>query len=183
MTQSVELTEGGKSVQFTDRRVPWMKLGEVVDGAVTAHEAAVKGGLNFKVSLRNVYFTCDKLAEEVKDDDGSTVHPEVDDVSPSCLRNMTNRKIVVRDDTLEPLSIVSSGYPVLQYHEAFNFMDEAMSQFGGDGARYVAAGSLKGGRQGFMVVRLPQSLQVKDRKSTRLNSSHMSISYAVFCLK
>src|SRR5690242_21426307 len=25
--------------------------------------------------------------------------------------------------------------------------------------------------------------QLKDRKSTRLNSSHMSISYAVFCLK
>src|SRR5690242_21309838 len=25
--------------------------------------------------------------------------------------------------------------------------------------------------------------QTKDRKSTRLNSSHMSISYAVFCLK
>src|SRR5690242_21216366 len=25
--------------------------------------------------------------------------------------------------------------------------------------------------------------QAKDRKSTRLNSSHMSISYAVFCLK
>src|SRR5690242_21529602 len=27
------------------------------------------------------------------------------------------------------------------------------------------------------------SLQREDRKSTRLNSSHMSISYAVFCLK
>src|SRR5690242_20925227 len=27
------------------------------------------------------------------------------------------------------------------------------------------------------------SAQYKDRKSTRLNSSHMSISYAVFCLK
>src|SRR5699024_11762889 len=26
-------------------------------------------------------------------------------------------------------------------------------------------------------------LQVEDRKSTRLNSSHVSISYAVFCLK
>src|SRR5690242_20842529 len=25
--------------------------------------------------------------------------------------------------------------------------------------------------------------QIEDRKSTRLNSSHMSISYAVFCLK
>src|SRR5690242_12437304 len=29
----------------------------------------------------------------------------------------------------------------------------------------------------------PVGLQVGDRKSTRLNSSHMSISYAVFCLK
>src|SRR5690242_21423816 len=30
----------------------------------------------------------------------------------------------------------------------------------------------------FSFLRLP-----RDRKSTRLNSSHMSISYAVFCLK
>src|SRR5699024_11359423 len=29
----------------------------------------------------------------------------------------------------------------------------------------------------------PFDLQVTDRKSTRLNSSHVSISYAVFCLK
>src|SRR5258708_25217848 len=28
-----------------------------------------------------------------------------------------------------------------------------------------------------------QFLQIKDRKSTRLNSSHQIISYAVFCLK
>src|SRR3712207_9084948 len=28
-----------------------------------------------------------------------------------------------------------------------------------------------------------EGLQVKDRKSTRLNSSHANISYAVFCLK
>src|SRR2546421_8039079 len=32
-------------------------------------------------------------------------------------------------------------------------------------------------------VRLAQGLQVLDRKSTRLNSSHDQISYAVFCLK
>src|SRR3712207_8769369 len=30
---------------------------------------------------------------------------------------------------------------------------------------------------------LPQGLWPKDRKSTRLNSSHANISYAVFCLK
>src|SRR6202042_1836069 len=28
-----------------------------------------------------------------------------------------------------------------------------------------------------------KALQIKDRKSTRLNSSHVEISYAVFCLK
>src|SRR5699024_11468239 len=29
----------------------------------------------------------------------------------------------------------------------------------------------------------PRALELEDRKSTRLNSSHVSISYAVFCLK
>src|SRR3712207_8560055 len=29
----------------------------------------------------------------------------------------------------------------------------------------------------------PQCAQIQDRKSTRLNSSHANISYAVFCLK
>src|SRR5258705_6955338 len=31
--------------------------------------------------------------------------------------------------------------------------------------------------------RLPPQFGVRDRKSTRLNSSHLGISYAVFCLK
>src|SRR3712207_8261929 len=30
---------------------------------------------------------------------------------------------------------------------------------------------------------LPQLCRIRDRKSTRLNSSHANISYAVFCLK
>ncbi len=151
MTQSVELTEGGKSVQFTDRKVPWMKLGEITNGAVTAQEAAAKSGLNFTVSLHDVYFSCDAIFTGAVNDDGT---PDAKtDTSPECLRKMTNRKIVVRDDTLEPLSIVSAGYPVLQYGEAFDFMDTINS-------RYVAAGSLKGGRQGFMVVRAPDDMQV-----------------------
>src|SRR5438477_11573456 len=33
------------------------------------------------------------------------------------------------------------------------------------------------------AIRADQSNCAPDRKSTRLNSSHMSISYAVFCLK
>src|SRR3712207_7828943 len=31
--------------------------------------------------------------------------------------------------------------------------------------------------------RVPEGAQIGDRKSTRLNSSHANISYAVFCLK
>src|SRR3712207_8912540 len=34
-----------------------------------------------------------------------------------------------------------------------------------------------------LLVGVPKRLSVRDRKSTRLNSSHANISYAVFCLK
>src|SRR3712207_8456109 len=41
-------------------------------------------------------------------------------------------------------------------------------------------------RQGYRIAYDPQALnwhRHRDRKSTRLNSSHANISYAVFCLK
>src|SRR5689334_24094646 len=57
----------------------------------------------------------------------------------------------------------------------------------------LARADLRGGRR-FLREILPHALdgalivgfragEVEDRKSTRLNSSHSSISYAVFCLK
>src|SRR3712207_9002743 len=81
------------------------------------------------------------------------------------------------------------------------------SQGGGDGAAVVLGGA--GGADGGEIVadlfdcglggasdRVPEGLgehllvlvevkkgQAVDRKSTRLNSSHANISYAVFCLK
>src|SRR5690242_20994847 len=47
---------------------------------------------------------------------------------------------------------------------------------------------MKASNEGFTIIKQPISFhspmsRVVDRKSTRLNSSHMSISYAVFCLK
>src|SRR5690606_41325790 len=38
-------------------------------------------------------------------------------------------------------------------------------------------------REQWLAARLQLLEQEKDRKSTRLNSSHVKISYAVFCLK
>src|SRR2546428_2629341 len=47
------------------------------------------------------------------------------------------------------------------------------------------ATSLHGGHLDYVRDEVPQLLDVfvEDRKSTRLNSSHDQISYAVFCLK
>src|SRR3712207_8189750 len=60
------------------------------------------------------------------------------------------------------------------------------------GGLILAAGALIGGRGGLLIALLI-ALAVNgyayfnsdklDRKSTRLNSSHANISYAVFCLK
>src|SRR2546421_7836749 len=47
--------------------------------------------------------------------------------------------------------------------------------------RAVQAGYLSGGEQQMLVI--GRALMTRDRKSTRLNSSHDQISYAVFCLK
>src|SRR5690606_41732257 len=50
------------------------------------------------------------------------------------------------------------------------------------GRRLLVFKSLGGGRQRFVGEFVYEDHDV-DRKSTRLNSSHVKISYAVFCLK
>src|SRR5438045_4273107 len=45
------------------------------------------------------------------------------------------------------------------------------------------AGAGQPGYLGVTLPVLPAAVDPEDRKSTRLNSSHLGISYAVFCLK
>lgn len=121
-----------ESTMFTERTVPWMKLGKLKDGVATASDAAVLSGLDFKVeAAKTGYFDEKEQAWIVMD----------------------NRKTIIREDTRMPMSIVSSDYPILQYGDAFDFMDSINSE-------YVAAGALKGGRQGFMVVKAPESFNL-----------------------
>src|SRR5256885_3601271 len=47
----------------------------------------------------------------------------------------------------------------------------------------VLEGPSKGSKQTHTYVPMADKTKVIDRKSTRLNSSHLVISYAVFCLK
>src|SRR5438067_3560561 len=58
----------------------------------------------------------------------------------------------------------------LSLHDALPISDHAAENPAGDRADHAAFHSVTGGC-------------AEDRKSTRLNSSHVSISYAVFCLK
>lgn len=125
--ETATLAAGGPNHQFSTREVPWMKLGKLVDEPMKASEAAEAGGLNFNVTPYPAAF----LGPE-----GHVVR-------------IANRVVMVRDDTGVPLSIMSNGYQILQYGDAFDFMD-------GVSPTYVAAGTLHGGKQGFMVVRAPE---------------------------
>jgi phage/plasmid-like protein (TIGR03299 family) len=116
----------------SSRQAPWLTLGKLVDGVMTADEAARLGGLDFTVSLRRIQFN-------------ATVNPEADPVWETA----DHRRMVVRDDTNEAFDVVSADYGLLQYGEAFAFLNEI-------DRRFIAAGTLKGGKQGFMVVQLPE---------------------------
>lgn len=123
--ETVNIAESGNT-QVSTREVPWMKLGRLVDTPMSAAEAAEEGGLNFIVESHPVGFLV-----------GDT------------WKLVAGRRAIVRQDTGVPLGIMSTEYQILQYGEAFDFMDTV-------GATYVAAGALYGGRQGFMVVRAPE---------------------------
>src|SRR3712207_8295185 len=57
-----------------------------------------------------------------------------------------------------------------------------MSNSGSEG-RMAARGVTAGGRMENVIFVRQNGAERRDRKSTRLNSSHANISYAVFCLK
>lgn len=119
--------------QFSTREVPWMKIGKLVTEAPTAAEAAKFGGINFDVKPITMSYKFGEKHHSIK-----------------------TKRALVREDTGELLGVVStSSYKIVQYREAFDFMDSIDS-------RYVAAGSLKGGKQGFMVVKAPVDLNVLD---------------------
>src|SRR2546426_5414215 len=76
------------------------------------------------------------------------------------------------------------GLRELGYVEAKNFLIEYRSADGRDERFPDLATELVRLKVDLILTRgTPAALAAKDRKSTRLNSSHLVISYAVFCLK
>lgn len=137
---AIEITPAADDsvTQFSSRVAPWMKLGKIVDGIVTAAEAAKLGGIDF----------------DVREDALYSAHKE--EGKPPKFTKIEGRKVLVREDTGQWLGIVSKDYPVVQYGEAFDFME-------GVSPRFVAAGSLRGGKQGFMVVQTDVNIKIGDQ--------------------
>src|SRR5688572_32670816 len=68
------------------------------------------------------------------------------------------------------------------------FLADQLSLSRTQAARLVAAGAVRVNGKVVRASRIPEyrelvEIAFPDRKSTRLNSSHSQISYAVFCLK
>src|SRR5690606_42069973 len=75
--------------------------------------------------------------------------------------------------------------PVVQANAALDYLQEHAADFGGDMSRIFIGGDSAGAQiaSQLSAVLSNSELATSDRKSTRLNSSHVKISYAVFCLK
>ncbi len=130
MTAAIATPE---TTQFSTREVPWMKLGKLIDKPVTAAEAAKLGGIDFAVREEDTYRATKR------------------DGAPPKFSKIPDRKAIVRDDTDEWLATVGRKYPIIQYAEAFDFMDTVSPE-------YLAAGALRKGRQAFMVVKSPANI-------------------------
>src|SRR5690625_5871069 len=98
---------------------------------------------------------------------------------------MSNARETHDDDRLlaRTMSIGSSERPLTDA-EARTFIQQAFEHAPADGKRVLAV-IPDGTRTAPMplLYRLLYEVLGEDRKSTRLNSSHVAISYAVFCLK
>jgi phage/plasmid-like protein (TIGR03299 family) len=123
---------------FSGNRItPWHGLGNVVDGVLTAEDAIEAGGLDWTVSLRDIF-----RQKHLITDDGVEVTYE----------KIADRFELTRDSDETPFAILSDKYKPFQNRQAFSFMDTLVAS---GAAKYETAGSLKGGRVVFMTMETP----------------------------
>src|SRR5690625_5619142 len=82
----------------------------------------------------------------------------------------------VRRWTVTPFSTLTEGFPVAEGQATWTSLPRSASPAARRSANLAAP--LTSGEYVSAGMRIR-----RDRKSTRLNSSHVAISYAVFCLK
>src|SRR5699024_11734443 len=84
---------------------------------------------------------------------------------------------------MAPLALAADPDPVRRAAVVAALVQPQPQGRGGQGGLSAGRGEVEAAVAQQHRVEQPPQQQPRDRKSTRLNSSHVSISYAVFCLK
>lgn len=127
---------------------PWHGLGIVLNDCPNSNEAIKFANLDWTVRQEPLYMK-----------DGTEVE---------------NMFANVRSDTNGVLGCVKNRYSIIQNKEAFNFVDNIISNTQGIECKYETAGSLFNGKRVFMLVRLPDVNLVGDEVENYLfvSNSH-----------
>src|SRR5207253_4690584 len=95
------------------------------------------------------------------------------------VRNIAEVATAIASGDLSKKITVDVRGEILLLKETLNTMVEQLRSFAAEVTRVAR----EVGTEGRLGGAVPPSCSASDRKSTRLNSSHVAISYAVFCLK
>lgn len=123
----------GQDTMFTARVPAWHGIGTVTPGVLTAKEALIAGGLDWKVS--KVPLMNPSLPDQV----------------------IPNRFAMTRSTDKRVLGIVGSDYVPFQNYEAFEFFDNLVDS--GD-AKYETAGSLEDGARVWLTAEPPEGVGI-----------------------
>ena len=125
------------SMAFTGK-TPWHGLGNQLTEQQPIHIWLKEAGMDWSIQQSDVLFNADS----------SVLH----------IRSHSDAKVLYRSDSLEPLSVVSNRYKVVQPHEVLNFYKDLVSV---GGFELETAGVLKGGRKLWALAKTGQEAKIK----------------------
>ncbi|MCI0689213.1 MAG: DUF932 domain-containing protein [Sporichthyaceae bacterium] len=152
MSHELETFADGSAAFVSARQSAWHRLGTVTAGCLTAEEAmraAYLAGWN----VRKLAMTATELTPN-----GVNVLEVADHYATARTNPKTGRA--------EILGVVGSDYHPIQNEQNCEFLDLLVDQAG---AHFETAGSLRGGRQTFVTMKLPQTMRLAGVDDLELN--------------
>ena len=125
------------SMAFTGE-TPWHGLGNQLTEQQPLHVWLKEAGMDWRIEQSDVLFNADNTSLNI--------------------RSHSDAKVLYRSDSLEPLSVVSNRYKVVQPHEVLNFYKDLVSV---GGFELETAGVLKGGRKLWALAKTGQEAKIK----------------------
>ena len=128
----------------TKNRAAWVRGGTAVE-ATSARDAAIQAGLNWTVR------TAPLVAE------ATPLYIDPNGVTPATYIDVPKKQAIIREDNSTVIGVVGTKYKMVQNMDVFNALDTLVDS--GD-ARYTAAGEFNGGSNIWMLLELPQGINV-----------------------